>query len=329
MKIGLFSALQSAPGDDLRGDWEAFLGQVRCARDVGFSSVLLGQHLVTAPMQMLQPMPVLARLASETDHMMIGPGILLLSMMNPVMVAEESATIDWLSGGRFVLAGGLGYRPEEFEATNVALGERASRLSEAVTVIKRLWTEDRLTHEGVHFRLTNVGASVRPQQSPRPPIWLGGDVEPAVRRAARIADAWLGAPTTTTARARELLDVFRAERERLGESITPCPLIRECFVGSTVEQARRLSRGPLLEKYRAYASWGQSDTEGSLEANFDEFAADRFLIGDVHSVRDQIERYREELGIEHLLLRVQWFGLNHGEALANVRRIGEIIGQLS
>ena len=157
--------------------------------------------MVTAPMQMLQPMPVLARLVEETEGMMIGPGILLLSMLNPVLVAEESATIDWLSDGRFVLAGGLGYRPEEFEASNVDIAQRVSRTVEAVEVIKRLWAEDRVSHGGKHFRLTDVGASIRPKQQPRPPIWLGGDVEPAVKRAARIADGWLGAPTTTLARA--------------------------------------------------------------------------------------------------------------------------------
>lgn len=329
MKVGLFSALQLAPGEDVGKGWADFLEQVRLARDVGFKSLLIGQHVVTAPMQMLQPMPLLARLAEETEGMQIGPGILLMSMMNPVMVAEESATIDWLSDGRFVLAGGLGYRPEEFEVMGVDIKSRVSRTVEAIDVVKRLWTEERITHAGSHFRLTDVGTSIRPKQSPRPPIWLGGDVEAAVRRAAKVADAWLGAPTSTIDRAAELLKCFRDERAKVDAATdVSCPLIRECFVGKTQREAQATSRGPLLYKYKAYASWGQTDAEADFEAQFDDFASERFLIGDAHQVRDKVQEYQERLGVDHMLCRVQWPGLSQGETLDNIRRISEVFAAL-
>jgi alkanesulfonate monooxygenase SsuD/methylene tetrahydromethanopterin reductase-like flavin-dependent oxidoreductase (luciferase family) len=205
-----------------------------------------------------------------------------------------------------------------------------SRLEEAVELIKRLWTEERVTHHGRHFHVSGVGASVRPMQRPRPPIWLGGDVEPAVRRAARIADAWMGSPTADMAQLRRLLGAFDDERARLGLSTdVACPVIRECFVGRDGAHAREVSRGPLLWKYEAYASWGHNDTGGvPLSERFDAFCADRFLLGDAAAVRDEVQRYAEVLRTDHLVLRCQWPGLDQAEALANIGRVGQVIAAL-
>lgn len=331
MRIGLFLTPQWQPGADLRRGFEELIEQARAARNSGFSSIFVGQHMVTGPaMQMFQTVPLMARLLPEIEGMQIGPGVMLLPMLSPVMVAEEGATLDWMSDGHYVLAGGLGYREEEFEAMGSRKSERASRLEESLVVIKRLWTEERVTHHGRYFHLSDVGASVRPKQQPAPPIWLGGDVEPAVRRAARLADAWMGSPTADMAQLSKLLAYFEDERKACGLSAhVACPIIRECFVGRDMEHARAISRGPLLYKYEAYASWGQNDTKGSgLSANFEGFCADRFLIGDRATVRDEILRYAAAMHTDHLILRGQWPGLDQQEALGNIERIGEVIAGL-
>jgi len=330
MRIGLFTAAQWSAEEDPAIVVKALREQVRAARDNGFSSLLVGQHLLTGPMGMFQTNPLLGQLVDDAAGMQIGPGVLLLSMMNPVLAAEEAATLDWLSGGNYVLGAGLGYRPEEFQAMGVALRERVGRLTEGVEVIKRLWTEDSVTHRGRYFQLDDARASVRPRQRPRPPIWLGGDVEAAVRRAARIADAWCIAPTLSTRSLLGRLEVFREERRRTGQpEDVSCPLIRECFVGRDAAHAAAASRGPLLFKYRAYASWGQGQTAGNdFDATFDDFATSRFLIGDAEQVKDEILRYAEIARTDHILLRVQWPGLAHQETLGNIERIGRIIATL-
>jgi alkanesulfonate monooxygenase SsuD/methylene tetrahydromethanopterin reductase-like flavin-dependent oxidoreductase (luciferase family) len=123
--------------------------------------------------------------------------------------------------------------------------------------------------------------------------------------------------------------VYADERRRLGLAVESCPLIRECFVGKDGEHARTVSRGPLLFKYEAYASWGQDHIAGvPLAERFDEFATDRFIIGDAHAVRDELQRYADTLGVDHLLLRVEWPGLDHSEALANIERIAHVVGGL-
>ena len=331
MRIGLFTAAQWSPDDDPAAVLKALREQVRAARDNGFSSLLVGQHLLTGPMGMFQTMPLLGHLVEDAAGMQIGPGVLLLSMMNPVLAAEEAATIDWLSDGNYVLGVGLGYRPEEFQAMGIEKRERVGRLTEGLELIKRLWTEDGVTHHGRYFQLDDARASVRPKQRPRPPIWLGGDVEPAVRRAARIADAWCIAPTLSTRSLLAGLEAFRDERRQTGQpEDVACPVIRECFVGRDAAHAAEASRGPLLFKYRAYASWGQGETAArDFGATFDEFASDRFLIGEAGRVKDEILRYAEIARTDHILLRVQWPGLEHRETLGTIERIGRIIAALS
>jgi alkanesulfonate monooxygenase SsuD/methylene tetrahydromethanopterin reductase-like flavin-dependent oxidoreductase (luciferase family) len=328
MRIGMFTAAQWSSEENPAAFLRGLREQVRAARDNGFSSLLVGQHLLTGPMGMFQPHPLLGQLVEDAAGMQIGPGVLLLGMMNPVLAAEEAATLDWLSDGNYVLGAGLGYRPEEFQAMGVPERERVGRLTEGLEVIKRLWTEDRVTHHGRHFRLDDVAASVRPKQRPRPPIWLGGSVEAAVRRAARIADAWCIAPTASTRAIAAGLEAFRDERRKTGQpDDANCPLIRECFVGRDAAHAKDESRGPLLFKYQAYASWGQG-AERDFSATFDDFARDRFLIGDVEQVRDGILRYAETARTDHILLRMQWPGLKHQEALGSIERVGRIIAAL-
>jgi alkanesulfonate monooxygenase SsuD/methylene tetrahydromethanopterin reductase-like flavin-dependent oxidoreductase (luciferase family) len=331
MRIGLFTAVQWSQEENPGAFLKALREQVRAARDCGFSSLFVGQHLLSGPIGMFQTNPVLGHLVDDAAGMQIGPGVLLLSMMNPVLAAEEAATLDWLSDGNYVLGAGLGYRPEEFQAMGVDTRERVGRLTEGLELIKRLWTEDSVTHHGKYFQLDDAKASVRPKQSPRPPIWLGGDVEPAVRRAARIADAWCIAPTLSIRSVLARLDIFRDERRQTGQpEDVSCPLIRECFVGRDAAHAAATSRWPLLFKYRAYASWGQGKAPGSeFDGAFDDFAKDRFLIGETEQVKDEILRYAESARTDHILLRVQWPGLVHKEALGNIERIGRIIAALS
>ena len=95
----------------------------------------------------------MAYLAPHAEGMQIGPNILILPLLNPVQVAEESATLDVLTGGNYVLGVGLGYRQTEFTAFNMSLKERAPRLEESIALIRRLWTEDKVTHKGRFYQV--------------------------------------------------------------------------------------------------------------------------------------------------------------------------------
>src|SRR5260370_914148 len=127
MKLGLYMATQWRQGADLGPELANLIEQVRAARASGLASLMVGQHFVSSPLQMFQAMPLLARLAAEAEGMRLGPGLLLLPLLNPVVVAEETATPDWLCDGNAILGLGPGYRPEEFASIRIPFKERLPR----------------------------------------------------------------------------------------------------------------------------------------------------------------------------------------------------------
>jgi alkanesulfonate monooxygenase SsuD/methylene tetrahydromethanopterin reductase-like flavin-dependent oxidoreductase (luciferase family) len=306
--------------------------QVRAARDNGFTSVWVGQHVLTRPLQMVQTVPLLARLAGEGEGMTFGSCITLLGMMNPIMVAEGAASLDWITGGKFVLGVGIGYREVEFEALNVPFEDRVGRFEEAIPLIRRLWSEDWVTHKGAHFTVDNLGASIQPVKGGGLPIWIGAQVPRAVRRAARIGDVWVPSPTPDFDVLENHFRIYRAARGDAGLPLPESqPLIRECFVGATREAALRTARAPLLGKYQAYASWGEDNTASgatSLADTFDDFMADRFIVADEAQAADEFTRYGEQFGIDHMILRVQWPGLAQPDVIDCIERIGKIVARL-
>ena len=194
MKLGLYMATQWRQGADLGPELANLIEQVRVAKASGLASLMVGQHFVSSPLQMFQAMPLLARLAAEAEGMRLGPGLLLLPLLNPVIVAEETATLDWLTGGNAIIGLGLGYRKEEFDSIGVPFKERVPRFVEGVEVIRKLWRDDVVEHQGRFHTLSGVQASLKPKQPGGPPIWMAGDVEAPVKRAAKLADAWMPSP---------------------------------------------------------------------------------------------------------------------------------------
>jgi len=331
MQIGIFLATQWPEGADVGSAVADLAAQVRAAKTAGLASVWLGQHYLTGPLQMLQTGPLIARLAAEGEGLTFGTAIALVPMQSPVALAEEAASLDWITGGRFVLGAGMGYRAQEFEAMGVPFEERVGRFAESLELIRRLWREPKVEHRGRYFSLPGLGASIRPKQPGGPPIWIGAEVPASVRRAARLGDAWIAPPTTTFDATAELLSQYRQARAAAGlPAPVTQPMIRECAIGATREAALKVARGPLLYKYESYASWGQLDSAGPgrLADHFDDFMAARFVVGDEAEVADQLARHRDALGIDHMILRLQWPGLPQVEALAAIARLGRIAARL-
>ncbi len=170
MKVGLILNTQFVAGEDPVMKVRELLAQVRAARDNGFDSICISHHYLLTPFQMVQPLTTLARLAAEAGSMRLVTNIFLLTIHNPVYVAEQVATLDVLTEGRFIFGVGLGYRAEEFDGMGVEMKSRVSRFIEILDVAKRLWTEDVVSYAGRHFRLTDAALTLKPVQRPHPPI---------------------------------------------------------------------------------------------------------------------------------------------------------------
>ena len=332
MKLGLFMNTQWRQGADLGPELQNLIEQVRVAKASGLASVMVGQHFLSSPVQMFQAMPLLSRLAAEAQGMRLGPGLLLLPLLNPVIVAEETATLDWLTDGNAIIGLGLGYRQEEFDSIGVPMKERVSRFVEGVEVIRRLWQGDVVEHRGRYHTLDKVQASLKPRQPGGPPIWMAGDSEAPVARAAKLADAWMPSPLVSEEGVKKLGALFRETRAAAG--LPPAkefPIIRECHVGSGTGKALDEVREPLSFKYEAYASWGSASgfvPGDRIRADFDKFAANRFIIGSQDEVVEQIGRYGQRTGTDHILVRVQWPGLDQKTAVHTLERLGRVIEQL-
>ena len=122
----------------------------------------------------------------------------------------------------------------------------------------------------------------------------------SVRRAARIGDAWLIVNTSGLGKVIQLMQTYRAALKEYGRTPIEFPITLECYVGSRHATAHDECRGPLEYKYAAYSAWGLENR--TTQGSFEDFARDRFIIGDKASVKDQIARYRELLGVDHFIV---------------------------
>src|SRR5713226_8383558 len=327
MKFGLFALFQALPKESAREKLDELLAQVRAAKRYGFDSILVGQHYLSTPYSMLQPMPLLGRIATEAEGMRIGTGITLLPLLNPVAVAEEAATMDVICGGRFILAVGLGYREVEDGAFGVKREEKARKLGEALEVIKLLWEGKEIDFRGKSFQLRNARIGVRPVQNPRPPIWIAGNDDRAVVRAARLGDAWLVNPHASLT---TLIKQVRKYRDALVESgkssSAEFPIIREAYVAENDQRAFREARPYLEAKYRTYTAWGQEAAfadRDPLTRPLSELAVDRFIIGGPSKCTEDLSRFVEKLGVNHIILRMSWPGMKHTSVMENIRLFSE------
>ena len=133
MKLGIYLNSQHPAGDDPARRFDEMLEQVRLIRSLGFDSIWAGEHHITPGFHFFPQLPLLHRLAGEAEGLWIGTNVTLLPLHNPVELAEEGAFLDVITGGRFLLGVGLGYRPEEYQIYGVPMSERVSRFTEAVT----------------------------------------------------------------------------------------------------------------------------------------------------------------------------------------------------
>ena len=323
LRCSLFVANQQLPDADRVRHAEEQLEQVRLARDIGFAAIFAGQHYLAPDFSMLQPIPFLGRASAEAGSMEIGLGILLLALHNPVDVAEQTATLDILSGGRFILGVGLGYREEEFAAFGVPKGSRAARLMENLELVKRLWSQERVSHRSERLRLDEVGAGVRPVRRPHPPIWMAANGDAAVRRAARHADAWMMNPHARLDTLARQVALYREERRKAGlppARETVC--MRELCIAEDRETALRDVGPHLARKYAAYVRWGQDEPmpeDDSLQIPYEQLREGRFVLGSPEDVTRSLASLVHELDVDHLVFRVQWPGTPQAVALRTLR----------
>src|SRR5437773_7964588 len=153
MKFGVFLMPQHPRSDDSVRRFRETVQLAQAARDAGFDCVASGHHYLSPPYQSLQSVPLLSRLAADTGSMDLCLSVLLLALLNPVQVAEDIASLDIMSEGRVVFGIGIGYREVGYEGLGMTREGGVPRILEALRLIKRVWTDDVVTHVGRFFRV--------------------------------------------------------------------------------------------------------------------------------------------------------------------------------
>jgi probable F420-dependent oxidoreductase len=204
------------------------------AERLGFDSVWLPEHLVlpltmagsphagaehppvppTTPL--FDPASLLSFVAARTSTIRLGTYVYLLGLRHPFISARAFATLDWLSGGRAVIGAGAGWLKEEWQAMGLDPATRAARLDEAIAVCRRLWTETTVEHDGEYFPFAPVAFEPKPVQRPIP-IHIGGESAPALRRAGRLGDGWIGMSNTPESVAAAVATITEHRREAVRE----------------------------------------------------------------------------------------------------------------
>ena len=164
---------------------------------LGYHLAMISDHVAPTPdvaakypTPLYDPFTTLGWLAAATRTIELGTTVIILPYRNPVLTARMAATVDRLSGGRFIFGVGVGWAKQEFEALGVPFTHRGAMSNDYLEAIKIVWTRDVASYTGPFVSFKDVHTAPRPVRSPHPPIWIGGSTDAALRRAVRYGDAW-------------------------------------------------------------------------------------------------------------------------------------------
>jgi probable F420-dependent oxidoreductase len=187
MRFGLFGGARSS-GEGRVGDsigYERYIDYVLDAEALGFHSVFVVEHHFTGVGQVSASLNLLSFLAARTSRIRLGTAVVVLPWHNPALLAEQVATLDLLSGGRFDFGVGKGYRESEFAGFAIPAREAGERFDEAMDFLRAAWRgRERFSHHGKYWNFENVVIEPRPVQQPHPPFWLGAGSRGSIERAA-------------------------------------------------------------------------------------------------------------------------------------------------
>jgi len=287
---------------------EAYWRWVDLAEAAGVDSIWQTDRLISSE-PFLESMTSLAALAGRTRRLKFGMNVLSLGQRDPVLVAKQCATVDMLSGGRLLPAFGVGSdRSPEWTAMHLDPKSRGARTDEALEIIRRLWTEDKVDFAGKHYQLTGATISPKPAQTDLP-IWIGGSSPAAIRRTARFGTGWQGGAETPEVTGQ----VVSAIKAALAET------------GRTIDEDHYGAGFPFW--FGTADDPGVSGTLATYRALGLADPLSYFAIGDADTIVERIAAYIDA-GISKFILRPM--GRDDAEIIAQTERlIAEVIPEVA
>jgi probable F420-dependent oxidoreductase len=249
------------------------------------------------------PVVVLTYAAALTSRIGLGASVLVLPVHDPRMVAHQWATLDYVSNGRALMGVGIG-QARHLKAFEIPADGRVARFREGIALIRALWSEERVTHHGRFYHLDEGRLGIRPVQKPLP-IWMGVGHPDAIRRAAGLADGWMGAGGSSTEEFRRSVPLLREALEKVDRDPDRFPVSKRIFVH--VDERREIARAELHRWYTdVYHNPGGTDTSGihgtpeHVRERLEEmisFGANHLLLNPVSQHVEQLDALSEVVGL--------------------------------
>ena len=299
--------------------------QAELAERLGFHSLWLPESHFQPRGSNPAPLLLLAALAARTERIRLATTSYLLTIRHPLLVAEEIAVLDRLSGGRLILGVGRGFRPDLFQAFDVPRASKRDRFEAALETMAQAWAGDsiRPLTPGEEPDPEPLLLSPEPLQKPHPPIWVAAFGPKALAQAGRLGFPYLASPIEPLPR---LIENYARHREAAPDTLRydelPVPVMRTIFIARDDATLARV-RDALGEQARAISS-GRGFLRDLDFEDLDDWA----LVGSPARVAELVERYRDKLGVTHMVARAQVPGATPEEIEASIHELSGLMRSL-
>ncbi len=331
MDFGAFLLLQSPSARSAQEIYARGIEMAQAAEALGFRTVWLAEHHFSTYGYLSRPAQLATFIAAKTTRLRVGTAVIVVPLHHPLVVAEEVATLDLLSGGRLDLGLGRGYQPYEFERLGLDLESGRGRWDESIDIILKALSGQPFTYEGKHFRIPETSVFPQPVQRPHPPIWITAQspdsVEAAVRRGFHVLTGGFGIPLERMAEFRRLFDRVAADVKpghplQVGVQRAVYVADSQADARAAAEEARWNMRVTLSlrNRYERVEHGRAIPVPAAQEPDLDDLL-DRFLvIGTPDTCLRQIRRLRELVGITHFSASFSFGDLEQARVLRSMER---------
>jgi alkanesulfonate monooxygenase SsuD/methylene tetrahydromethanopterin reductase-like flavin-dependent oxidoreductase (luciferase family) len=332
MDFGMFTDFHIRQNMTQAEAFEESFHQVEAAERLGMDAVWLAEHHFSPDRSVLaSPLVIASAIAARTSRIRVGLAVQVLPLTNPLRIAEEAATVDHISKGRFNFGIGRSGLTKYYEGYNVPYAESRGRFLEALDVILKAWIKEQFSHEGAYFSFHDVTVVPKPLQQPYPPIRVALASPDTFSLIGTMGHSVFVSANTPTPQLRERLDLYRKARQEAGRTGPADIALRiPAYVAETAERARVEPEASTRHaiQYGAQELSGFAASQETAErlqrrasVPYDELLKQRVVYGTPEAVVDRLQEYQEELGISSVVLEMNYGGQIPYDRIINSMRL--------
>jgi alkanesulfonate monooxygenase SsuD/methylene tetrahydromethanopterin reductase-like flavin-dependent oxidoreductase (luciferase family) len=337
MDFGMFTDFHIRPQMTQAEAFEESFNQVQAAEELGMDSVWLAEHHFSPDRSVLaSPLVIASAIAARTSRIRIGLAVQVLPLTNPLRIAEEAATVDHISKGRFNFGIGRSGLTKYYQGYNVPYAESRARFLEALDIIMKAWGQERFSHEGTYFSFHDVTVVPKPYQQPYPPLRVALASPDTFSLIGSMGHSVFISANTPIPQLRERLDLYEKARQEAGHSGPSDIALRiPAYVAETAERARSEPEASAIHAIN-YGAQELSSSAASQETAerlqrmasvpYDDLLKRRLLYGTPEAIVERLQEYQEALGITGVVLEMNYGGqIPYDRVINSIRLLTEKI----